>query len=110
MIKKIQIISFLDISKKPPDLNEEAKKDNSRIMTTENDDNEEDGEFEQEGHTSKRLLKLVLRDETGKLLIAVEHEQESVPLRIQEGVWMLLDCSRINFMQSVAFLKKGALH
>lgn len=108
MFKKVQVVSFLDISKRPPDLNEEHSKNSSRIMATEDDDdiNEADGDH----ISSKRLLKLILRDETGNLIIAVEHEPESVPLRIQEGTWMLLDYSKIEFMQSVAFLRKGALY
>lgn len=108
MIKKVQVVSFLDISKKPPDLNEEQKRDSSRIMATEEDGN--NGDQEDAQSSTKRLLKLILRDQSGNLMMAVEHEPESIPLRIQEGTWMLLDDSRIKIIQSVAFLRKGALY
>lgn len=106
MISKVQIVSFLDISKKPPDLaGDEQKKSTSRIMATEEDDDEQDEFF-----PTKRLLKLILRDAEGKVIMAVEHEPESVPIRVQEGSWMNLDHSKISLRHSIAFLRKGALY
>lgn len=106
---RVQVINFLDIGKNPSAPDPKKGEKPARIMHTEDDDYEDDDKVLDE-KSKKRLLKMVLRAETGQLFVAVEHEAGSIPSRIKEGEWLQLDESKVQYFHpQVAFLLNGAL-
>lgn len=103
-------MAVIDISKNPTKLisNNTNNNNSGRIMELDKDDDDENfGNF-----NNRRLLKMVLKDELGNLIVALEHEQTSVPINsnnIKEGDWFYLNKSKIKLFRNFAFLLNGAL-
>jgi hypothetical protein len=103
---RVQVLALTDISKRPDSkVNTESS---GRIMDVDDDSDAEDNDLKKYA-PKKRMLKLVLRDEQEKLILAIEHDEDSVPASIKEGDWLSLNYSLIEFNRNIAFLLRGAL-
>lgn len=98
------VLAIRDVKGPPKPLN--AFQSSGRIIVEEEDDEHQAGP----GPDAMRsMLKLVLADQNESLLVAVEHEQDSVPFPVVVGDKVLLDLSGVVWVNQLAFLKKGAL-